>query len=174
MATKKDINIFNDKVCLSTKAICEILHVTRETLSMWKEKGCPQVQRGWWDIENVLIWRSQVNTKNSDDPEEMTKAEYKLYFDGKLKAAQFEGADLKNAVARGDYHKAVDCSTDRNYQFNVLKRLLSALSRTIATDLSGFVDQAQCRRMENMVNERTKDWLRQVSKGNEKFKPSKL
>lgn len=174
MAQDKDIKIVDEKICITSSALYKLLEINESTLVDWGQKGCPKVARGWWAISEVLRWRGLIGTggiKTSENLEDENLQELKLKAEIKYKESQIVINDFKNAISQGEYHKATDCNADMNYQFAVLKRLLLGLSRTIATDLSGFVEQTHCRRMENMVNERIKDWLRQVSKGNEKYKP---
>ena len=76
------VKIINDKICLSTSAMCEIFDIDRSTLKRWGDDGCPKAARGWWPLAEVLRWRGLVSAdgiKTQDDVEKLSLKEQKLY-----------------------------------------------------------------------------------------------
>jgi len=160
------VKIINDKICLSTSAMCEIFDIDRSTLKRWGDDGCPKAARGWWPLAEVLRWRGLVSAdgiKTQDDVEKLSLKEQKLYFEAKYKQAQSEAAEFKNAIAKGEYIRKEDITAELQRFFLVLKRSMMGYSRRVATELSSFVDTLTARRIEKMITELTLDALEQLS-----------
>jgi len=51
---------------ITTKELCGTLNVTPATLTHWKDAGCPQIDRGRWDLKAVLAWRESRQKEPSD------------------------------------------------------------------------------------------------------------
>lgn len=49
----------SEKYIVSTRELCEILGVSRQTLINWLERGCPQMARGTWNLKDVIEWRKE-------------------------------------------------------------------------------------------------------------------
>lgn len=177
MAKEKDIKIIAGKVCVSTSALYEILDVNESTLVRWAEKGCPKVSRGWWSIKDVLQWRNaSFKVVKENEVEKLSFIEKKTYYEGKLKAAQFEAIELKNKIAQGDYIAKDEIVEELQRFLVVLKRSMLGFSRKIAADLSHLVDETEARRMGKIISDTTANVLEQLSidgiydeKGNKKM-----
>lgn len=162
----KKVKILDDKICLSTAAMCEVFNIDKSTLKRWGDDGCPKAARGWWPIAEVLRWRGLVSAdgiKTQDDIEKLSLKEQKLYFEAKYKQAQSEAAEFKNAIAKGEYIRKEDIIAELQRFFIVLKRSMLGYSRRIATELAGYVDVVTARRIEKMITELTLDALEQIS-----------
>jgi hypothetical protein len=167
--------LINNKVCLSTAAICEVLEVTQQTLSLWDGKGCPKAGRGWWAIGDVLRWRGMVGEGNDNADEKVSWAQKKLESEVKLKQEKASEAEFKNQIVKGEYVKKDEITAELQRFFVVLKRSMQGYSRTVATELSGFVDVLVARRIEKKISESTNNVLEQLSIDGiyEPSKPSK-
>lgn len=171
----KKVKIIDDKICLSTTAMCEVFNIDKSTLKRWSDDGCPKAARGWWSLVEVLRWRGLVSAdgiKTQDDIEKLSLKEQKLYFEAKYKQAQSEAAEFKNAIQKGEYILKDDIIAELQRFFVVLKRSMLGYSRRIATELAGYVDSVAARRIEKMITELTLDALEQISIDGI-YKPSK-
>jgi len=160
------VKIINDRICLSTAAMCEVFNIDKSTLKRWSDDGCPKVARGWWPLKEVLEWRGLVSAagiKTEKDIEKLSLKEQKLYFEAKYKQAQSEAAEFKNAIQRGEYIPKDEIIAELQRFFIVLKRSMLGYSRRIATEISPFVDAIEARRIEKMITELTNDALEQLS-----------
>jgi phage terminase Nu1 subunit (DNA packaging protein) len=166
MADNSDVKIIENKICISTRALLDILKIAKSTLSDWESKGCPKVARGWWAIEDVLTWRGLVSSsgiKTEEDIENLSLQDQKLAFEIKWKQAQAEAVEFKNAIAQGDYIPKEDIVAELSRFFIVLKKSLTTLSRKIGTEVSFFLDPEETRRLEHKVNNLILDALEQMS-----------
>ncbi|MGF7431085.1 hypothetical protein PQV03_10010 [Thermoanaerobacterium thermosaccharolyticum] len=171
----KKVKILDDKICLSTTAMCEIFNIDKSTLKRWGDDGCPKAARGWWPLADVLRWRGLVSVggiQTERDIERLSLQEQKLYYEAKYKQAQSEAAEFKNAIQRGEYILKDDIVAELQRFFVVLKRSMLGYSRRIATELAGYVDAITARRIEKMITELTLDALEQISIDGV-YKPSK-
>lgn len=164
--SKAVTKIINGKICLSTASMCEVFGVTQQALSQWDDKGCPKAGRGWWSIADVLRWKGFVGvdgSRNEKDQESVSWMRKKLEAEATLKEEKAEEAAMKNAINRGEYIRKEDITAELQRFFTVLKRSMTGYSRTVATEVSGFVDVLTARRIEKMVMELTMDALEQIS-----------
>ncbi len=58
---------------ISSKELCEVLGVTKASLSHWHSEGCPQEGRGKWDLAAVIKWRESRKQEPSDMQEQKLK-----------------------------------------------------------------------------------------------------
>jgi hypothetical protein len=152
------------KVCLTTQEMCDQLGISRKTLSEWEVKGCPKSSRGWWPLWEVLKWRGMIGNgiKSEEDITEMTLQQRKLKYEADYKKQKIEEATFENAVARGEYIRKEEVTSELQRFFVILKRSMFGYSRKIATDLGTYVDPGTARRIEKMITELTMDALGQL------------
>lgn len=101
--------------------------------------------------------------KTEEGAEELSFTLKKLKYEAELKKQKAEEAAFENAIARGEYVRKEDITTELQRFFVVLKRSMLGYSRRIATELVGFVDSVTARRIEKMITELTLDALEQLS-----------
>lgn len=85
---------------ISSKELCEVLGVTKASLSHWHSEGCPQEGRGKWDLAAVIKWRESRKQEPSDMQEQKLK-----YWAAKaereaIRAKQEAGALIPTAEAK--------------------------------------------------------------------------
>lgn len=85
---------------ISTKELCETLDVTPATLTHWKDAGCPQIDRGRWDLKAVLAWRESRKQEPSDLSEEKLKYWRAKASREQIRAAQEAGALIPTNEAK--------------------------------------------------------------------------
>lgn len=166
MKMDNKVKVINDKICLSTSALCEVFNIDKSTLKRWGDDGCPKSARGWWPLKEVLEWRGLVSAagmKTEKDVKKLTLQQQKLYYEAKYKQAQSEAAEFKNAIQRGEFIPKDEIVAELQRFFIVLKRSMLGYSRKIATELAGYTDPVTARRIEKMITELTLDALEQIS-----------
>ena len=62
---EKHIELVNGRVVVSTTWICANMEISRVTLGRWVAQGCPQLERGTFDLIDVLNWRGVLNTRDA-------------------------------------------------------------------------------------------------------------
>ena len=155
-----------ESIVVNTETICELLSISRMTLTKWSEEGCPKKGRGWWDLGEVLKWKGMVgvgNIKSISETDDMSLKEKKLFFEIKYKESQAENMELKNAISKGEYLKREDVIQELNRFFVILKRSLMGLSKKIVTDIGILLDKNVARKVESQIKEVIEDALNQMS-----------
>lgn len=168
MAKESDVKIINGKICVTSAALYELLGIAESTLVRWGQAGCPKASRGWWVIKDVLEWKGLAESEDAKEYDDETIKDkpltfQKAYFETRLKEAQCEATDLKNAIAKGDYIPKNEIVEQLKRFFVVLKRSMTGYSKKIATELSFFVEPAEARKIEKLINEITTNALDQLS-----------
>ena len=166
MELDKIVKIINDKICLNTSTMCEVLEIDRSTLTRWETDGCPKSARGWWPLKDILHWRGLVGVdgvNTSEDVEDMALSRQKLFYETKYKQLQSEAVEFKNAIQRGEYITKDEIISELQRFFVILKRSMMGYSRRVATELGSYVDSLTARRIEKMITELTIDALEQIS-----------
>lgn len=89
---------------VGTDFLEEYFDVSRTTLQQWKEKGCPQLKRGKWNLIEVIRWRGGLSPISDNPEEEEGSNDYtrKLKAEANLKERQVELADIELGKARGE------------------------------------------------------------------------
>ncbi|KAF6628828.1 hypothetical protein H6F38_19935 [Paenibacillus sp. EKM208P] len=99
----------------------------------------------------------------SDKGEPKSDAARKLRYEAKLKEKQAEAAELKNAVAKGEYIKREEVVSELRRFFTTLKRSVNGLSRRIAMEVAPYVDPDTVRIIEQNIADSTNVVLEQMS-----------
>ena len=97
------------------------------------------------------------------DIETMPITYQKVFYETQLKKAQTENADLKNAIARGDYLLKSDAIAELERYFIIFKRAALGLVSKIGVDIAPYVDEVEARRVENKIRETINDALEQFA-----------
>lgn len=165
MAKEVGIKVIEGKTCLSTGIIADAFGVTKKTLNQWEKKGCPKISHGYWYLPDVLKWRDEANRQMPEDVdiETMPITYQKVFYETQLKKAQTENADLKNAIARGDYLLKSDAIAELERYFIIFKRSALGLVSKIGVDIAPYVDEVEARRVENKIRETINDALEQFA-----------
>jgi phage terminase Nu1 subunit (DNA packaging protein) len=150
----------NGEHCLSTGAMCNILDTTKETLSVWADKGCPKVKRGYWVIKNVLQWRGLVSASGIRTEEGAKLAEDKIAFQAQkmqtetqLKQAQLDALNLKNDISSGKYLQREEVLNEFNKLMIVLKKSMLSIKNKIGVEAAAFLDDEKVKILMNSVEE---------------------
>ena len=85
---------------ISTKELCEVLGVTKASLSHWHSEGCPQEGRGKWDLAAVIKWRESRKQEPSDMQEQKLKYWAAKAQREEIRAQQEAGALIPTAEAK--------------------------------------------------------------------------
>lgn len=167
MSVKTMAKVIENRLCLSTSTMCEVLNVHRNTLAHWVKLGMPKCANGWYPLKECLAWVQDYKGTNSnqvtEDDEPKTLAQQKLYYETKLKEQQTEAAALKNAIAKGEYIKRDDVVSELQRFFTTLRRSMTGFSRKIAMEVAPYVEPEQVRIIEQNIADTTNAVLLQLS-----------
>lgn len=165
MAAAEPLKKIQGKMCLSTKMLAECFGITSKTLNAWEKKGCPKISHGYWYLPDVLNWKDEVNKvqPENEDVDKMPITYQKVFYETQLKKAQTENADLKNAIARGDYLLKSEVIKELERYFIIFKRSAMGLVSKIGIDIAPYLDQLEARRVENKIRDTINDALEQFS-----------
>lgn len=166
MSARQFAKFINGKPCVTTAVMSEILCITQQALSIWESHGCPKEARGWWSPRDVLIWKGLITStgvKTDESAGDVSLNHKKLAAEAKLKEQKADEAELKNAIARGEYIRKEEITAELQRFFIVIKRSMLGYSRRVATEISPYVDSVTARRIEKMITELTTDALEQIS-----------
>ena len=87
------------EIIVTTAQACSFFEVSRNTLSKWKQAGCPQVSRGRWDLKAVFDWyweniAAERAAQEAGD-ESLTEARRKYWWE------KARGEEMKNERESG-------------------------------------------------------------------------
>lgn len=174
---EKHIELVNGRVVVSTTWICANMEISRVTLGRWVAQGCPQLERGTFDLIDVLNWRGVLNTRDAsaigsgmagmDEPDdELPLVQQKMAAEVRLKRAQAELGELKNAVAAGKYVLRDELEDELTELFSGIRRAALALPRRVSGLLVGHVGRAEAAEIEQQCESVIRSALSRLSVGN--------
>ena len=152
-----------DKVIVSTKAICKLLEISDRTLTDWKRQGLTQHSRGWWDLQHILKWRGEIYNGDSEESKAVNLQNKKLEAEVALKEAQVELTQFKNALSNGEYVERDRVREELSRFFTVFKKSSLALSKRLSGIVADYVEGSEARRVEQELNDTILDALEQMS-----------
>lgn len=168
----KEIEMVDGRVIVSSAWICENMEVSRTALAKWVKQGCPRAGRGKYDLLDVLTWRGVLSAKgiganhSGDCAEEMSLAEQKIAAEIRIKRAQANLGEMKNAVASGKYVLREELEIELNELFSGLRRAALALPRRVSGLLVGHVGRIEAAEIERQCETLIRSALTRMSEGN--------
>ena len=93
------------QITTKSSEVCKFFDITAQTLSNWKEQGCPQVKYGTWDLKAVFDWwweniASDKAAREGGD-ESMNEAK-RIYWWEKAKGEQYKNEQLAESLIAKD------------------------------------------------------------------------
>ena len=143
---------------VSTSFLEEYFNVTRKTLTMWAEKGCPKLDRGAWDFIAVLKWRGGLASTEEDKEDPYTR---KIRADAFLKEQQGQLAEIELQKARGEIIEIGEVVRVIGGIISNTKALLMALPTKAAPRLVGL---SQLEDLRGRIMERAEDLIKAKDK----------
>jgi len=120
---------------IGSPQMCEFFSISAQTLSVWIKKGCPQEERGKYDLIKIIQWKYGHNNESSSEVR-------KLKAEADWKEAKAGQEAIKLAVAEGKYLATEDVTKDLKRLFTVLRRQLLAIGHSVAIELNVFDAEA--------------------------------
>jgi len=146
---------------VSSTDILGLFRISREQLRRWREKGCPQVARGRFDLRSVIKWRDETllsSDKMTAAKLEREQAKAKL---ATLQAKEKEGSlILKNEAVKWVSLLVAEC-----------KAALMNFPRRMSPVLAPIADEKE---IEELLRKEIWGILRQFAAGGEKRNPRPL
>ncbi len=143
-----------------TKFLAEILGLSERRVNQIASEGIVFKKEEDGKFNIPLCVQKYFKEKYAPEESDVVK---KLKWEAELKKLKAEEAELKNAIARGEYINKDDITAELQRLFVVLKRSMLGYSRRIAVEVSPYVEPLMARRIEKMVQELTIDALEQIS-----------
>nr|WP_321499416.1 hypothetical protein [uncultured Dethiosulfovibrio sp.] len=100
---KPNVKVEGDVILLSTKRCAAFFGVTSKTLLEWKQTGCPQSGRGWWNPEEVYRWRCGLETERASSEGSGSYQAMKLKAEAEYRAAKAAQEEIRLAVLKEEY-----------------------------------------------------------------------
>lgn len=161
-----DVKMIEETLCISASYAAELFGVHRNTLAQWVKLGMPKQKSGWYPLKDCFDWVMNYRLGGSEDDEEgepKTDAAKKLHHEAKLKEQQAAAAQLKNAVARGEYVRRDEVVSELQRFFTSLKRSMNGYSRSVAMEVAPYVGPELVREIEQSISDKTNAVLLQMS-----------
>lgn len=127
MAKEKNEQI-KSKFIYTTADTCEFFSISRDTLSNWAKKGAPKVERGKWDIRQLMLWRYEQQKNVSPEAR-------KLEADARYRELKAEMTEIQRDILNGKYIASAEVYKTLVECFGKIKSILLFTSNQIATDL---------------------------------------
>lgn len=91
---------------VNTASVCEFFDITDRTLRNWKERGCPEIKKGQFDLKAVFEWwwehiASDKAAREGGD-ESMNEAK-RIYWWEKAKGEQYKNEQLAASLIPKDH-----------------------------------------------------------------------
>jgi phage terminase Nu1 subunit (DNA packaging protein) len=154
---KEEKNASNNDFIFGTTQTCDFFSVSRDTLSVWAKQGCPKIDRGKWNIKEVMNWRGR--TALAGKVVEVSNEFRKLKADADIKELKAEKEEITLAVLRGEFINKEEVDRQWSVIGNQLKNNLLLWSRTLASELAHL----DMRSVEKVLTDATYDLLEQLS-----------
>ena len=169
MAQKEALYFEGGSIIACTNLAAAYFGVSAQTLSNWKNAGCPRHKYGFYDIKAVTAWRAQQEAGKQaaslDEPELLSPAQQKTLVDAKLKEAQLEAAQLRNQIARGDYLPKSEVVQQTSQLLAALKASLHGLGRELGMLASAHIPPDAARQLEQQIAARISEMLARMASG---------
>lgn len=150
------IRFQDEKFYLNSEMTARFFGVTPRTLLDWEKKGCPKVERGWWEPAEILKWLGQGGNVGAD-----TLAVRKLKADTEYREAKAEREKMIKDTLAGKYIPKDKIEEEFTQRVVELKASLLNLPRVIAAE---FPDEDIRRSIEKIGNDVVYDALEQYSR----------
>lgn len=157
--------ITEEDVLLTTGMLAKVYGVTPRTVQNWTRAGMPKAAPGGYSLRAVLQWMRAGAADDGADVSEMSLAQKKLYYEGRHRAALAELQTMKLETMRGELVPAAQVTDDLRRFCAVLKKEMQGIGRECIEEVAPDMDAARVRDLEDRVERRIEDALRQLSAG---------
>lgn len=118
-----------DKFVFDTQSVCEFFGISRKTLASWEKKGAPKVERGKWDLKQLVEWKHGHN-------EDLNPEVKKMMADIRYREAKADMAEIEKLEMTGQYVAVEDIEKSLSETFTRIKQGLIYMGHRIATEFS--------------------------------------
>ncbi len=144
-----------DKFIFDTQAVCEFFEISRKTLASWEKKGAPKVERGKWDIKQLVTWRYR-------DSEELNPEMKKLLADIRYREAKAEMAEIEKEEMIGQYVAVGDIEQELTEVFSRIKQGLLYIGHRVGIELNAQYPELALE-AKRLVDEEVRKGLEQLA-----------
>jgi len=157
---------YKPKFIFSTGDVCEILGVSRQTLSDWKKDDCPFLGRGKWDLAAVVQWDRGRFANRQVTPEETGIKLRKLQADTLFREERAKREKIMREALEDLYFRKEDVEEAWAMRAMEAKSTFMLFAKVLPMELAGKTEQE----MESIIAERVREVLSDYARG-EKYTP---
>ena len=157
---------YKPKFIFSTGDVCEILGVSRQTLSDWKKDDCPFLGRGKWDLAAVVQWDRGRFANRQVTPEETGIKLRKLQADTLFREERAKREKIMREALEDLYFRKEDVEDAWAMRALEAKSTFMLFAKVLPMELAGKTEQE----MESSIAERVREVLSDYARG-EKYTP---
>ena len=157
---------YKPKFIFSTGDVCEILGVSRQTLSDWKKDDCPFLGRGKWDLAAVVQWDRGRFANRQVTPEETGIKLRKLQADTLFREERAKREKIMREALEDLYFRKEDVEDAWAMRALEAKSTFMLFAKVLPMELAGKTEQE----MEAIIAERVGEVLSDYARG-EKYTP---
>ena len=157
---------YKPKFIFSTGDVCEILGVSRQTLSDWKKDDCPFLGRGKWDLAAVVQWDRGRFANRQVTPEETGIKLRKLQADTLFREERAKREKIMREALEDLYFRKEDVEDAWAMRALEAKSTFMLFAKVLPMELAGKTEQE----MEAIIAERVREVLSDYARG-EKYTP---
>lgn len=130
MAKKiKEMEIVNDQVIVSAQVASKVFGITVRTLNDWTKKGCPKVEKGVYNLREVMEWRHSAN----NSPESLEAKKQKA--DIRYREARADMEEMKRKTMVGELVAVEDIEHELVEVFSRIKMGLLNIKQKVLQEL---------------------------------------
>ena len=124
------------RIHINTVGLSVVMGVTVQCLAQWRATGCPQVERGWWDLRDVVEWKLKKNLDTEDfDAEEIGRRS--LIADTRWKEERAAKQAIETAMLTGAVITREEVALAWASRAVEVRTRLASLPRRLCRDLVG-------------------------------------
>jgi phage terminase Nu1 subunit (DNA packaging protein) len=120
----------NGEIELSSAKCAEFFNVSDWTVRDWGSKGAPQVERGWWNLKEIVQWLGKGRPGEGEDLSDEAR---KLKAEANLKEQQALKTEFENDVLKGRYFPKEEVEKEWSTRIIEIKNFLLAFARKIGS-----------------------------------------
>ena len=140
------------RLFITTAGLCAAFGIVQSATAKWRAAGCPQAERGWWDLRAVMEWREKRYLDNADfDAEELARRQTlaeTVYREERARRQKLEADALEEKLLTRE-----DVAQAWASRVAEVRSALASLPRRVARDLLGRTEAEIRARLAEEVRE---------------------
>jgi len=134
----KNVRLEGGKIIVTTSRCASVFGVSREAVRLWGKAGCPQSERGWWDLDEVVKWRMGVEQGAAAEQSKESWPKLKIRAEAEYKAAKAEQEKIRLQGMKKDFVPFTDVKFSWAERLTVFRVNMFAWIHTLPGILEGM------------------------------------